>query len=365
MLESSLIVFLGIYGILIFLIIIFVLQLNLIRKSSSFDQDKLSEEIKPLLNNASMEAFKQQHILGGKDLDSKKQLIDQQLESISAQLERFKKELTDFSQGAATNSKEVQIRLDNTTEIMGELKSTTNNLNEILSSSSKRGEWGERSAKQILDLVGMQEGLHYTRQDTTKEGRPDFTFMLPNNLRVNVDSKFPLDNYAAFIKSDNDLEKSQLKKKFLSDVRNALKGLTKRDYIDPSAGTVDFAVMYIANEQVFNFVNENDLTFMDDAMKVNIIVCSPFTLYAVVSVIHKAVENFKMEKVAHDILTQMGKFDKQWDEFKTQFEKVEEALEKTTTAFSNLTTTRVNKLEVPLKEIERLREKEKSASIEN
>ena len=70
--------------------------------------------------------------------------------------------------------------------------------------------------------------------------------------------------------------------------------------------TVDFAVMYISNEQVFNFVNENDLTFMDDAMKVNIIVCSPFTLYAVVSVIHKAVENFKLSKVNEPYVVNMS-----------------------------------------------------------
>ena len=361
--NLTLIFIFGFFGILGVFTIIF-LQLRLLNKSSSFDQNRFNNEIKPLLNSASIEAYKQQHEISGQELESKKQLIDQQVESVSAELEKVKKELVEFSKGAATNSKEVQIRLDHTASAIGDLKSTTTTLNEILSSTAKRGEWGERSAKQILDLVGMREGFHYTRQDSTKEGRPDFTFMLPNNLKVNVDSKFPLDNYAAYIKSDNDLERSQLKKKFLSDVRNALKGLTKRDYIDPSAGTVDFAVMYIANEQVFNFVNENDQTFMDDAMRVNIIVCSPFTLFAVVSVIHKAVENFKMEKAAHDIMIQMGKFDKQWDEFKLQFEKVEEALEKTTTAFSNLTTTRVNKLEVPLKEIDRLREKDESPSIE-
>ena len=73
-----------------------------------------------------------------------------------------------------------------------------------------------------------------------------------------------------------------------------------------------------------------------------------------VSVIDNAVENFGMEQVANaDILAQMGKSDKRRDDcYKTSAsKKVEEALEKTTTAFSNLITTRVNKLEVPLKEI--------------
>jgi len=350
--------------VLVGLVAVVVLQLLILRKNTGFDKERFNADIKPLLSAATMEALSQQNALGGKDLDTKKELIDQSIKTISEKLGTLTQSLKTFDTNSTEKITATNTRLDNAATAVSDLSKTTSKLSEILSSSAKRGEWGQRSAKQILDLAGMKEGIHYTQQDSTATGRPDFTFMLPSNLKVNVDSKFPLDNYAEYVRSDNATEKEMLKKKFLAAVRGAMKGLTKRDYIDPEGGTVDYSVMYIANEQVFNFVNEHDRDFMDDAMKQKIIVCSPFTLYAVVSVIHKAVENFKMEKAAHEILGLLGKFDKQWSDYKNQFNEIGTALDAAKKAFDALTTTRVNKLEVPLREITRLREKEGIKSVE-
>lgn len=349
---------------LIGLVAIIALQLLLLKKSAGLDRDQLKQDIKPLLSEATMQALKEQRELGGQELEEKRKLIDQHIVGMNAELEKVRTAVQGFDLNSTAKMTNVTTRLDEAGKVIGDLRTTTSKLNEILSSSAKRGEWGQRSAKQILDLAGMREGLHYTQQDSTSEGRPDFTFLLPNNLKVNVDSKFPLDNYAAYVKTDNATEKEALKKKFLSDVRGAMKGLTKRDYIDPEGGTVDYSVMYIANEQVFNFVNEYDETFMDDAMKLKVIVCSPFTLFAVVSVIYKAVENFKMEKASREILALLSRFNRQWEDYKGQFDEVEKALDKAREAFAKLITTRANKLEVPLREIERIREKEAIASVD-
>jgi len=49
---------------------------------------------------------------------------------------------------------------------------------------------------------------------------------------------------------------------------------------------------------------------MDEALKQKVILCSPFTLYAVLAVIRQAVENFNLEKTASEILTLLGEFSK-------------------------------------------------------
>ena len=61
-----------------------------------------------------------------------------------------------------------------------------------------------------------------------------------------------------------------------------------------SGETVDCLLMFIPNEQVYGFVQENDRSILDDALRNKIVVCSPLTLYAVLAVVRQAVGNFQL-----------------------------------------------------------------------
>jgi len=51
-------------------------------------------------------------------------------------------------------------------------------------------------AEDVLQLAGFVENVNYVKQKTLAAGsRPDFTFLLPRKLTLNMDVKFPLDNY--------------------------------------------------------------------------------------------------------------------------------------------------------------------------
>ena len=134
-----------------------------------------------------------------------------------------------------------------------------------------------------------------------------------------------------------------------------IKQVTTRDYINPSENTIDYVIMFIPNEQVFSFINESDTTIMDEALKQKVILCSPFTLYAVLAVIRQAVENFNLEKTASEILKLLGEFSKQWNAYKEKFMLMGERLDAAKKEYDTLVTTRTNMLERPLKKIEDLR----------
>ena len=45
----------------------------------------------------------------------------------------------------------------------------------------------------LLEIMEYKEGLHYQTQKRMSSGTiPDFTFYLPENKTINMDSKFPL-----------------------------------------------------------------------------------------------------------------------------------------------------------------------------
>jgi DNA recombination protein RmuC len=215
-------------------------------------------------------------------------------------------------------------------------------------------------AEDVLRLAGFVEGINYQKQKalkTTKE-IPDYTFLLPQNLKLNMDVKFPLDNYIRFLEEDTEVQKQKLKQQFLRDVRNRIKEVTEREYINPAEGTVDYVLVFIPNEQVYAFINESDRTIMDDALKKKVVLCSPITLYAILAVIRQAVDNFNLQRTASDILALLGAFDKQWSTFKQSMEKIGKKLDEAKNEYLHLQSTRTNQLEKPLRKIEALRKQQ-------
>ena len=94
---------------------------------------------------------------------------------------------------------------------------------------------------------------------------------------------------------------------------------------------------------------------MDEALKQKVILCSPFTLYAVLAVIRQAVENFNLERTASEILKLLAEFSKQWSAYKEKFRLMGERLDAAKKEYDVLVTTRTNMLDRPLKKIEDLR----------
>jgi DNA recombination protein RmuC len=212
-------------------------------------------------------------------------------------------------------------------------------------------------AEDILRLVGLVEGINYMRQKTLEgsSGRPDYTFFLPNSLKINMDVKFPLENYQNYLDAQAEHDKKRYKEELLKNTRTMIRQVTNRAYIDTADNTVDYVIVFIPNEQVYSFINEADPSIMDEALRQKVILCSPFTLYAVLAVIRQAVANFNLERTASEILKLLGEFSKQWGLYKERFEAMGKRLDDARKEYDALLTTRSNQLERPLRKIEDLR----------
>ena len=185
-----------------------------------------------------------------------------------------------------------------------ELTRTTTQLKEALASSKTRGQWGERMAEDVLRLSGFIEGVNYSKQKSLEYSRniPDFTFHLPKNMTLNMDVKFPLRQYMNYLESENETERDSFKKEFMRDVKNRIKEVSSKDYINPQENTLDYVLVFIPNEKIYGFINEENRDILDIALEQKVIFCSPMTLYALLAVIRQAIDNFTFEKKAHDMI---------------------------------------------------------------
>ena len=310
------------------------------------------------------ESLEKQTKEGEKDLESKKKLIDQTLQTMKGDLVKVEDLVLNLEKDREKKFGELTNQLKFTAEQTGKLQETTNQLHSALASTKVRGQWGERMAEDVLKMAGFIEGINYLKQKSmdSSQSRPDYTFLLPQNLKLNMDVKFPLDNYMHYLETEAESDRAKYKSQFLKDVRNRIKEVTTRDYINPEENTVDYMIVFIPNEQVYGFINENDRTLLDDALKTKVILCSPITLYAILAVIRQGVENFNLEKTAAQILSLLGTFNKQWEAFQESMDKMGKKIEDAQEEFTKLTTTRKKQLEKPLQKIEELR-KQKEISV--
>jgi DNA recombination protein RmuC len=304
------------------------------------------------------ETLNRQTKTGEMELDNKKKLIDQTLDMMKGDLQKVENLMREIEQTRTAKFAAISTQLEETAKQTARLQDTTGKLQTALASARVRGQWGERMAEDVLRLAGFIEGVNYLKQQTLAESstRPDYTFLLPQDLKLNMDVKFPLDNYMKYTEEESEELRRNYKEQFLKDTRDRIREISKRDYINPSENTVDYAMVFIPNEQVYCFINENDHSIIDEALNNKVILCSPFTLYAVLAVIRKASENFAIKKTAGEILNYMESFYKQWSLFRDSMDKMGKKLEEASAEYHSLLTTRSNKLENVLIKIDNLKQ---------
>jgi DNA recombination protein RmuC len=292
--------------------------------------------------------------LGSKEIELRSQSFEERASGINAELAQLRTLVGDLQTERARQHGEVVTKLEQATKVTSELSRTTSGLREALANSRARGQWGERMAADVLRAAGMVEGVNYRRQATMVGGRvPDFTFLLPKGLEMNMDVKFPIDNYLRYLDAVSDSDRASALSAFQRDVRGRVKEITTRDYIDPER-TVDHVLLFIPNESVYSFIHENDPELLDRSMAEKVVMCSPTTLFAVLAVVRQAVDNFQFERTSSEILTCLTRFRKQWDKFSEQVDRVGKSLTASQRAFDDLDGTRRRAFERELDRIDAL-----------
>jgi DNA recombination protein RmuC len=300
---------------------------------------------------------------GTEELRGTQTAIDHQVAAMREELARLNRLVEDTERDRREHVGELTSQLQAAGRQTQVLAETTQSLREALSSTTARGQWGERMAEDVLRLAGFVDGVNYRRHQPLpgSGGIPDYTFLLPQGLTLHMDVKFPLNNYLRVMDSTSDVEREHSRKEFLRDVRQRLREVTRREYVDPAGGTVDCVLLFIPNEQVYAFIQEQDRSILDDALRAKVVFCSPLTLFAVLAVIRQAVDNFQLSRTSQEILERLQGFEKQWHRFVEQMDKVGRNLKTASNAFEELEGTRRRGVERELERIDALRRDQDAA----
>ena len=272
-------------------------------------------------------------------------------------------------------------------EKTGEIKSSitgvdqqTRNLISVLNNNQSRGQWAEFQVEDLLEIMDYKDGIHFQTQKRMSSGTiPDFTFYLPENKTINMDSKFPLTIYMEISKLNRDLENETLDEIARRDILESIKNKNKEfldkaiktkidetssreGYISSDEGTVDFVLMYIPLENLYHFlltseIGANKIPVIQYAFSKKVILVSPQTLMAYLETIRHSMKLFSLQTDTKNILTTHEKVKDELRKFIDSFDDVTKRLDQTVKSFDALKTTRVNKLEKSFEDLDSVNKK--------
>ena len=149
-----------------------------------------------------------------------------------------------------------------------------------------QGSWGEIQLKRLLEKAGLDEGVHFSAQDSMRDSdgsrfRTDFIIHLPEGKHLILDSKVSMVAFEQYFNSDTEEERQRALDRHLISVRNHIKTLSEKNY--PALNGInppDYVLMFMPLEPAFIAAVQADPQLYESALEKNIAIVSASTLMA-------------------------------------------------------------------------------------
>lgn len=291
------------------------------------------------------------------DLKNRQEQIEKVVDELRRELHERQKEIRNLETNRDKQYSKIVTQIQEHQNITKELRTSTDKLQQVLNNNQRRGEWGEYILDDILRTAGLLEGVHYIRQKSLGKTSviPDVTLLLPNQRTVSVDVKFPYSAIQKMTETDSKLEKEKYRKQFINDVKTKVKQLDERGYINLEEGTLDYAIVFVPNEMLFSYINQESPEVIEYAMSKRIMLVSPFTFLIVARTMMESYRNFMIENNLKEIIGYISDFIEEWGRFEDEFGKFDTHLGRLRRSYDQIATTRYNRMRLRINRIEEYR----------
>ncbi len=285
----------------------------LIKKQINKNSQDSSKEIESKLESF-IEAFK---LTSAENLN--KQLQDSKQDQKNMEIR--------FSETINKLTKELE-KIKGTNEQVLTFANQMKTLEKILGNQKQRGILGEIQLENLLANVLPPE--LFQMQYSFNNGEAVDAVIKVGEFIIPIDAKFSLDNYNKMIESDEtETDKlNDLEKKFKNDIKNRIDETAK--YIRPNEGTVDYAYMFIPADGLYQDllnnkvgslkINQRDL--VSYAYQKKVMIVSPMSLFPMLQVTNKALNNMKVEESINEIQMNIEKLGNHLNAYLTYHEKL-------------------------------------------
>lgn len=325
----------------------------------SAENAKLKEQVRVITEEKArmqQEAESQFKLLANEIFDDKtkrfKELNESRLNEILVPL---KEQITKFENALHDNAKnEIKEResLREHIRLLMELNQTigkeAKDLTQALKGNSKtQGDWGEMILRDILENCGLQEGVHFTVQQTTDEQgnrltsengqsvRPDVVVKFPQDKAIIIDSKVSLSSYVDFCAEEDDSKRKHLLDKHIISVKKHIDELKDRKYQKAINNSADFIMMFIPNEGAYIAAMQHDNNIWKYAYDNHVVIISPTHLISVLKLVDQLWQHDKQTKNALKIAEETGKLYDKFVGFIDDMKAIDKSINSSRLAYDN------------------------------
>jgi DNA recombination protein RmuC len=176
---------------------------------------------------------------------------------------------------------------------------------EILAGPKNRGFLGEIMLEEIIKNLPSS---FYEKQYQLGFDRVDYVLKL-NDLIIPIDAKFPVQSFQGS------------KKELIKNLKNKIEEISRK-YILPSRGTVEFALMYLANEGIYyELLSDKDYAEVwDFAREKSVFLTSPKNFELICSSLLLVIRKQELGQNIQQILMNLHQLEKDLLELSQQFE---------------------------------------------
>lgn len=214
-----------------------------------------------------------------------------------------------------------------------------------------QGNFGELRLKQLLDNMGLKEGLQYEQQVTLRDAdgraitddeghrlQPDVILHFPDNRDIIIDSKVSLTAYEEYCNAP-DSQRADALHRHCASVRAQVNRLSAKHYSKHAhSANLDFVIMYIFSEGALQTALAADPSLYKDAYDKRVIICGSNNLYALLRVLEATWKQMDQINNQQLIVDMANTIVERVQMFCERFQKIEDAVQATQRAIDSVKT---------------------------
>lgn len=215
-----------------------------------------------------------------------------------------------------------------------------------------QGNFGELRLRQLLEGMGLEEGIQYEEQTTMRDadGRvikeeeghkliPDVILHFPKSRDLIIDSKMSFTAFEDYYNADTEELKADALKRHLNSVKNHVIELSKKDYskyIPETHERLDFVIMYMFSENALQLAFSADPGLWKWAYDKKVIITGSQNLFPMLRVLEMSWNQVRQVENQREIMEAANLVVDRVQLFYERIEAVENCLDKTANAFADL-----------------------------
>ena len=326
-------------------------QMEQLRQQQAEQMQQQMQLIKEQMNTASERILRERS----------EQLSEQNKEQLSTILNPLKEGISQMKEAVEKSEREHadrMVHLDATIKTSiaqsREVGERADKLAQALIGENKaQGNFGELRLKQLLEDMGLEEGLQFEEQATMRdsEGRavhddedgsrkiPDVILHFPDKRDVIIDSKVSLKAFEDYHNAETEAAQQDALKRHIASVRSHVDELARKNYssyIRDGRGRLDFVMMYVFSESALQLALTNAPTLWKEAYDKGVIISGSQTLYMMLRILEMTWRQLRQVENQQDMMKAANTIIDRVQLFYERFARVDEMLNKTQEAFKEM-----------------------------